>query len=116
MKNITKKILLKCGIAPHFSGFLYLGDAIEATTENKDNVYGITKNLYPEIAKRHGSNWKRVERAIRHAIEKAFNRLTPDDIEEIFGNSLCPMRGKATNSQFIATIALLYGDEIRAGE
>ena len=115
MKNITKKILFKCGIQAHLTGFLYLGDAIESVIEDKSKVYAITKILYPEIAKRHDTKWTRVERAIRHAIEQAFDRLTPNEIEDIFENSLDPMRGKPTNAQFIATIAELYGDEIRAG-
>ena len=116
MKNITKKILLECGIGAHFTGFDYLGEALEMVVEDKGVLSGITKRLYPKIAKRYDTRWQLVERAIRHAIERAFDNLYPDDISKIYGNSLDPRRGKPTNSQFIATVAVLYGDEIRAGE
>ncbi len=116
MKKATKKILLILGVPSHLLGYRYLGDAIETTIEDRTKLQGITKILYPEVAKRNGTTWTRVERAIRHAIEHSFNNLTPGVIAEIYGNSLDAMRGKPTNSQFIATIAELYGDEIRESE
>ena len=113
MKKITKEILFKCGIQAHLLGFRYLGDAIEQAALDRTKLMGITKNLYPEIAKRYDTKWTKVERAIRHAIERALDNLTPDDIIEIFGNSLDIRRGKPTNSQFIATIVERYGEDIR---
>ncbi len=114
MKLATKKILLKCGVGAHLSGFEYLGEAIELVMDDQTKLKWITKLIYPEVAKHYNSTWQRVERAIRHAIECVFNNIAPGAVEDIYGNSLNPDKGKATNAQFIATIVELYGDEIRA--
>lgn len=116
MKNITKKILLECGIAAHLMGFSYLGEAVEMTVADKQALKHNTIKLYSTIAKKFGVRWQSVERSIRKAVESSFDLLTPDQIYAVYGNSIDYRRGKPSNSQFIATVAELFGDEIREGK
>ena len=87
----------------------YLRDSIIMSVNNMDILNSITKQLYPTIAKMHETTPSRVERAIRHAIEVAWNRGKMDTINELFGYSIQAGKGKPTNSEFIALIA----DKIR---
>ena len=82
---------------------------LEIIVNNMDILNSITKQLYPTIAKMHETTPSRVERAIRHAIEVAWNRGKMDTINELFGYSIQAGKGKPTNSEFIALIA----DKIR---
>ena len=116
MKNITKKILLECGVGAHLAGFGYLGEAIEMTVADKQALKHNTLGLYSEIAKKFGVRWQNVERSIRKAVESSFDILTPDQIYAVYRNSIDYRRGKPSNSQFIATVAELFGDEIREGK
>ena len=75
------------------------------SVNNMDILNSITKQLYPTIAKMHETTPSRVERAIRHAIEVAWNRGKMDTINELFGYSIQAGKGKPTNSEFIALIA-----------
>ena len=72
---------------------------------NPDVIGGITKELYPELAKKFDTTVSRVERAIRHAIEVSWNRGSWDLMEDIFGHSVDIDKAKPTNSEFIVTIA-----------
>ena len=72
-------------------------------------VVSVTKVLYPTIAKKHGTTSSRVERAIRHAIEVAWNRGRMETLDALFGYTINTGKGKPTNSEFIALIA----DKIR---
>ena len=103
-KDITE-ILHEIGIPAHIKGYLYLRTAILETYENIDFLGQITKVLYPEIAKTYSTTSSRVERAIRHAIEVAWNRGNVDAIDEIFGYTISANKAKPTNSEFIAMIA-----------
>lgn len=105
MKNTTRALLLKPGIPQHIKGYHFLGTAIEAVQENPNRLDAITKDLYSYIAKTHGSTSSRVERAIRHAIETAFDRCDLDTFDDIFGYSIDARRGKPTNKHFIAALA-----------
>ena len=87
----------------------YLRDSIIMSVNNMDILNSITKQLYPTIAKMHETTPSRVERAIRHAIEVAWNRGKMDTINELFGYGIQAGKGKPTNSEFIALIA----DKIR---
>lgn len=104
--NKIETALLDCGVPAHLSGFRYLADAIEMVNKDITCLDRITIQLYPEIAEKHGTIPTRVERAIRVSVENAFDNMTPEIIRTLFGNSLNPMKGKATNGQFIATMAL----------
>ncbi|MEG2457441.1 MAG: sporulation transcription factor Spo0A [Bacilli bacterium] len=99
------KILHELGIPSHIKGYQYIREGIGLVYEDQSLIGGITKELYPEIAKRYETNVSRVERAIRHAIEISWNRGDWDLMEEIFGHSVDIDRAKPTNSEFIVTIA-----------
>lgn len=103
-KEITD-LLHEIGIPAHIKGYLYLRTAILETYENVDFLGQITKVLYPEIARRYATTSSRVERAIRHAIEVAWNRGNIDAIDDIFGYTISASKAKPTNSEFIAMIS-----------
>lgn len=103
-KDVTE-ILHEIGIPAHIKGYLYLRTAILETYDNIDFLGQITKVLYPEIARLYATTASRVERAIRHAIEVAWNRGNIDAIDEIFGYTISASKAKPTNSEFIAMIA-----------
>lgn len=103
-REITS-ILHEIGIPAHIKGYMYLRTAILETYLNVDFLGQITKVLYPEIARRYMTTSSRVERAIRHAIEVAWNRGNIDAIDEIFAYTISASKAKPTNSEFIAMIA-----------
>lgn len=103
-KQITD-LLHEVGIPAHIKGYNYLRTAIEYSYENSDYIGQVTKILYPEIAKIYKTTGSRVERAIRHAIEVAWNRGNIDTIDEIFGYTISSSKAKPTNSEFIAMIS-----------
>ena len=102
--SITKT-LHELGVPSHIKGYQYIREGITLVYKKPDIVGGITKELYPEIAKKYDSTVSRVERAIRHAIEVSWNRGNWDLMEEIFGHSVDIDKAKPTNSEFIVTIA-----------
>lgn len=106
MNTQTSTILKKCGIQPHLLGYEYLGEAIELISKDRNLIHE-TSELYFTIAERFDSTYSRVERSIRHAITVAFNNLSPDIIQEVFGNTLNPKEVKPTNAHFIAAVAEL---------
>jgi two-component system response regulator (stage 0 sporulation protein A) len=99
--NLFKEI----GIPTNLSGYEYLKTAVKLVCEDKEMKIGITKKLYPEVAKIHNSTPSRVERAIRHVIEVLFYDELSNVVKEIFGNTLKNNKYKPTNSHFICTIA-----------
>ena len=99
------KILHELGVPSHIKGYSYIRDSILAVFLDPNLVGGITKELYPKIAKEFNTTTSRVERAIRHAIEVSWNRGNWDLMQEIFGYSVDIDRAKPTNSEFIITIA-----------
>ncbi len=102
--SITK-ILHELGIPSHIKGYQYIREGIGILYERPETIGGITKELYPELAKKYDTTVSRVERAIRHAIEVSWNRGDWDLMEEIFGHSVDIDKAKPTNSEFIVTIA-----------
>ncbi|MEG2170231.1 MAG: sporulation transcription factor Spo0A [Erysipelotrichaceae bacterium] len=98
-------VLHEIGIPAHIKGYMYLRTAIIETYFNIDFLGQITKVLYPEIARKYLTTSSRVERAIRHAIEVAWNRGNIDAIDEIFGYTISASKAKPTNSEFIAMIS-----------
>ena len=105
MKNNTRALLIKCGVPQHIIGYKYLGTAIEMVHEDSRFLRGITKELYPGIAKEYNSTAQRVERAMRHAIEISCKNIDLDVSYEIFGFSIGTESGKPTNKHFIAALA-----------
>ncbi len=102
--SITK-ILHELGVPSHIKGYQYIREGISIIYENPEVIGGITKELYPDIAKKYETTVSRVERAIRHAIEVSWNRGNWDLMEEIFGHSVDIDKAKPTNSEFIVTVA-----------
>ncbi len=98
-------IIHRIGVPAHIKGYQYLRTAIMMTIENSDLINAVTKILYPDVAKKYQTTSSRVERAIRHAIEVAWDRGDLDILNEYFGYTIQNERGKPTNSEFIAMIA-----------
>ncbi|XMB87261.1 sporulation transcription factor Spo0A [Mycoplasmatota bacterium WC44] len=98
-------ILHEIGVPAHIKGYLYLRESIGMVYDNIELLGGITKVLYPEVAKKFKTTSSRVERAIRHAIEVAWNRGNIDAISSIFSYTISYNKSKPTNSEFIAMIA-----------
>jgi len=103
-QEVTRLIHL-IGIPAHIKGYLYLRDAIMMVYGEVELLGLVTKQLYPQVAAKYHTTPSRVERAIRHAIEVAWNRGNLDTIERVFGHTISQERGKPTNSEFIAMIA-----------
>lgn len=98
-------IFMTIGIPPHILGYQYLREAIKMTAEEQSLINSITKRLYPEIAQKFNTTASKVERAIRHAIEVAWNRGRVDAISSVFGVKVYVGSERPTNSEFIALVA-----------
>lgn len=98
-------IIHEIGVPAHIKGYQYLREAIIMTVEDMDVINAVTKILYPEVARKFGTTASRVERAIRHAIEVAWDRGDLDTLQKYFGFTVSNSKGKPTNSEFIAMIA-----------
>ncbi len=103
-KQVTS-IILEVGIPAHVKGYQYVRRAILMAITDPDVINGVTKIIYPTIAKEFKTTSSRVERAIRHAIEVAWDRGNVETLTSLFGYSVSGTRGKPTNSEFIAMIA-----------
>ena len=93
------------GVPAHIKGYQYLRTAILMTIDDNDVINAVTKILYPTVAKQYETTSSRVERAIRHAIEVAWDRGDIETLNSYFGYTIQQGRGKPTNSEFIAMIA-----------
>ena len=98
-------IIHEIGVPAHIKGYQYLRTAIMMTIDDNDIINSVTKILYPSVAKKYSTTSSRVERAIRHAIEVAWDRGDIDTLNSYFGYTIHNSRGKPTNSEFIAMIA-----------
>ena len=98
-------ILHEVGVPAHIKGYQYVREAIIIVVQNMDAINAVTKVLYPEVAKRFNTTPSRVERAIRHAIEVAWDRGDLETLQSYFGYTVNSAKGKPTNSEFIAMIA-----------
>ncbi|MDO4200232.1 MAG: sporulation transcription factor Spo0A [Clostridia bacterium] len=107
-KNMEIKIteiLHQIGVPAHIKGYQYLRSSIMMSIENPEIINAVTKQLYPSVAKKFDTTSSRVERAIRHAIEVAWDRGDVDILNSYFGYTIHNSRGKPTNSEFIAMIS-----------
>lgn len=109
LEMMVTAIIHEIGVPAHIKGYQFLRDAILLTISDHGYINAVTKRLYPEIAKRNMTTASRVERAIRHAIEVAWDRGDVDTLNSYFGYTIHNLRGKPTNSEFIAMIS----DKIR---
>lgn len=98
-------VMHEIGIPANILGHRYLRDAILCAVKDNTIVNFVTKGLYPKIAKMHGTTSSRTERAIRHAIEVAWDRGNVNVLNEYFGYTISMDKGRPTNSEFIAMIA-----------
>ena len=95
-------LFLTVGIPAHIKGYQYLREAVKMVIETPEMINRITKELYPGIARRFGTTASKVERAIRHAIEVAWNRGRIEALDEAFGRNVCSLDDKPTNGEFIS--------------
>lgn len=100
-----KEILNNLGIRCNLLGYNYILDALKMIKENQDSLKNITKELYPELAKKHKTQSCNIERAIRHAIEHAWNMGNIELKNEIFGYTIHPDKGRPSNGEFLAAVA-----------
>ena len=105
LEALVTNVIHELGVPAHIKGYQYLREAIIMVINDIDVINQITKQLYPDIAKKFKTTPSRVERAIRHAIEVSWMRGEQASIEKIFGYTISAAKGKPTNSEFIAMIA-----------
>ena len=105
LENEITGMIHEIGVPAHIKGYQYLRESITLAVNDPDIINSITKVLYPTIAKKFDTTPSRVERAIRHAIEVAWNRGNPDILNDLFGYTISNGKGKPTNSEFIALIS-----------
>ena len=111
-KDITN-LIREIGIPAHIKGYQYIREGIIMSVKDPEMLNYITKFLYPTIASKYKTTTSSVERAIRHAIEVAWNRGKLDSMEELFGYNVNSGKGKPTNSEFIALLADKFRLEYR---
>ncbi|SHI08357.1 two-component system, response regulator, stage 0 sporulation protein A [Sporobacter termitidis DSM 10068] len=105
LESLVTEIIHEIGVPAHIKGYQYLREAIILTINDMDIINAVTKVLYPTVAKKYSTTPSRVERAIRHAIEVAWDRGDLETLQKFFGYTVSNIKGKPTNSEFIAMIA-----------
>lgn len=105
LESVVTEVLHEIGVPAHIKGYQYLREAIIMTINDMDTINSVTKVLYPEVARKFDTTPSRVERAIRHAIEVAWDRGDIETLQKFFGYTVSNVKGKPTNSEFIAMIA-----------
>lgn len=105
LEGMVTAIIHEIGVPAHIKGYQYLREAILLAVDDMDVINAVTKVLYPEVARRFSTTPSRVERAIRHAIEVAWDRGDLETLQKYFGYTVNSAKGKPTNSEFIAMIA-----------
>ena len=105
LEVLVSEIMHQIGVPAHIKGYQYLREAIILSINDTEMMNSVTKVLYPTVAKRFSTTSSRVERAIRHAIEVAWDRGDLDTLQRFFGYTVSNTKGKPTNSEFIALIA-----------
>ena len=105
LEEKISKIFINVGIPPHIKGYSFLREGVKMVVEEPDVINNITKKLYPSIGEKYNTSASKVERAIRHAIEVAWNRGRIDNINNILGVRAYVGSEKPTNGEFIALVA-----------
>ena len=105
LESAVTDIIHEIGVPAHIKGYQYLREAIILTVNDMDLINAVTKALYPAVARKFNTTPSRVERAIRHAIEVAWDRGDIETLQKFFGYTVSNIKGKPTNSEFIAMIA-----------
>ena len=115
LEILVTEIIHEIGVPAHIKGYHYLRESIIMVVRDSQVINSVTKLLYPTVAKMHNTTASRVERAIRHAIEVAWDRGNIDVLNSYFGYTIQIERGKPTNSEFIAMIADKLRLQLKAG-
>ena len=115
IETLVTGIIHEIGVPAHIKGYQYLREAIIIAVNDMDVINAITKVLYPQVAKTFQTTPSRVERAIRHAIEVAWDRGDLDTLQRFFGYTVSNTKGKPTNSEFIALIADKLQLQLKSG-
>ncbi|MCC8048160.1 MAG: sporulation transcription factor Spo0A [Oscillospiraceae bacterium] len=105
LEAVVTDMIHEIGVPAHIKGYQYLREAIMLAVTDMDVINAVTKVLYPTVAEKFGTTPSRVERAIRHAIEVAWDRGDIETLQRFFGYTVSNIKGKPTNSEFIAMIA-----------
>ena len=105
LEAMVTSVIHEIGVPAHIKGYQYLREAIKIAVGDREVINAITKVLYPQVAKTFSTTPSRVERAIRHAIEVAWDRGDLETLQRFFGYTISNSKGKPTNSEFIALIA-----------
>ena len=105
LESMVTEVIHEIGVPAHIKGYKYIREAIILAVKDMDIINAVTKCLYPMVARRYGTTSSRVERAIRHAIEVAWDRGDIEVLQKYFGYTVSNVKGKPTNSEFIALIA-----------
>ena len=116
IETMVTGIIHEIGVPAHIKGYQYLREAIIIAVNDMDVINAITKVLYPQVAKTFQTTPSRVERAIRHAIEVAWDRGDLDTLQKFFGYTVSNTKGKPTNSEFIALIADKLSLQLKSSE
>jgi len=105
LEAVVTDVIHEIGVPAHIKGYQYLREAIILTINDMEAINAVTKVLYPAVAKKFSTTPSRVERAIRHAIEVAWDRGDIETLQKYFGYTVSNIKGKPTNSECIAMIA-----------
>ena len=105
LERTVTAIIHEVGVPAHIKGYQYVREAIVLAVQDMEVINAVTKVLYPEVARRYNTTPSRVERAVRHAIETAWDRGDLETLQRYFGYTVSNTKGKPTNSEFIAMIA-----------
>ena len=116
IETLVTNVIHEIGVPAHIKGYQYLREAIIIAVGDMEVINAITKVLYPQVARTFSTTPSRVERAIRHAIEVAWDRGDLDTLQRFFGYTVSNTKGKPTNSEFIALIADRLQLQLRNGE
>ncbi len=116
IETMVTNVIHEIGVPAHIKGYQYLREAIIIAVGDMEVINAITKVLYPQVAKTFATTPSRVERAIRHAIEVAWDRGDLETLQRFFGYTVSNTKGKPTNSEFIAMIADRLQLQLRSGE
>lgn len=107
-----QNLLIRIGVPASVGGFRFLTTGIELMVEDPDLAHHVTKGLYPAVGELYGTDWRKVERGIRHAIEIAFERGDADELRAVFGGTIHPQKGKVTNAAFLSVTAMFVRQEL----
>ena len=105
IESMATEVIHEIGVPAHIKGYQYIREAIVLTVKDMELINAVTKALYPMVARKYGTTPSRVERAIRHAIEVAWDRGDIEVLQKYFGYTVSNIKGKPTNSEFIALIS-----------